>query len=235
MKADIYIPIQGFQIQDSRTYNISKFNWLGILREQELISTISDEVIYQEKIQELNTVRLHSPNIYSIITLLNDILIKHKERDTEILKKDFTVSKKQKFMWIINYWLFLEKKSKQKVKNLKQNLDLKIIIYQNRLLNLRNNYLKFSMCSTIVSWMYVDLLIYLCRIHGHWSFGIQIFIRGVGWTSSECVETGQGNCSKVNKTKNNCVANSEKSIAGKSGRNKNFVDYVQCFSKVFVS
>lgn len=49
-----------------------------------------------------------------------------------------------------------------------------------------------------------------------WSFG---------WTSSECVETGQGNCIKVNKTKYNCVAHSEKSIAEKSGRNKTLVDY----------
>lgn len=78
-----------------------------------------------------------------------------------------------------------------------------------------------------------------------WSFGIQSSRRGVGWTSSECVETGQGNCSKVNKTKYNCVAHSEKSIGKKkNGRNKKLVDYKevlqymcphQCVNKVSVS
>lgn len=98
--------------------------------------------------------------------------------------------------------------------------------------------------------MYAHLLIYLAVLYVFvgdtviWSFGIQICRKGVGWTSSECVETGQGNCIKVNKTKYNCVAHSEKSIAENSGRNKKLVDYKevlqylcpnQCVSKVFVS
>lgn len=100
--------------------------------------------------------------------------------------------------------------------------------------------------------MYAHLLIYFVVLYVFvgdtviWSFGIQSSRKGVGWTSSECVETGQGNCSKVNKTKYNCVAHSEKSIGKKkkNGRNKKLVDYKevlqymstnQCVSKVFVS
>ena len=93
--------------------------------------------------------------------------------------------------------------------------------------------------------MYAHLLIYLAVLYVFvgdtviWSFGIQISRKGVGWTSSECVETGQGNCIKVNKTKYNCVAHSEKSIAEKSGRNKKLVDYKEvlqylCLTKCLI-
>lgn len=90
------IRLQGYQIKDFKTYIRSQFNWLRILQEQLLISTIF-EVILQEKIQELNTVRLRRPNIYSITTLLNDVLIKTQERDTTIPQTSFTVSKNKTF------------------------------------------------------------------------------------------------------------------------------------------
>lgn len=92
------IPIQWYVSKDTKS-KISRPTsdlWLRILQEQLLISTIF-EVILQEKIQELNTVRLRRPNIYSITTLLNDVLIKTQERDTTIPQTSFTVSKNKTF------------------------------------------------------------------------------------------------------------------------------------------
>lgn len=159
------IRLQGYQIKDFKTYIGSQFNWLRILQEQLLILTIF-EVILQEKIQELNTVRLRRPNIYSITTLLNDVLlIKTQERDTTIPQTSFTVSKNKTFCE-----LYKKNDDCLLKNNLKQNFDLKVIgtkqinclynIYLNLLCVLP---LFINVCA------FVNLffcLICLCRRHG---------------------------------------------------------------------
>lgn len=62
---------------------------------------------------------------------INDVPMKHQERDKAILKTSITVSKNKKLSELYNIDCFLgQKKSKKRKKehNLKQNLDFKVIL-----------------------------------------------------------------------------------------------------------